>query len=66
VRGALHLDRFESSFAGDEGAMSEHEDRPEEPAEEPDAGWQVGDPPEEGREGDEQDSGFQERGGQGG
>ena len=34
--------------------------------EEPEGGWQVGDPPEEGREGDEQDSGYEQRGGQAG
>ena len=46
--------------------MSEHEDHPEESHEEADGAWQLGDPPEEGREGDQQDSGFEERGGQGG
>jgi len=38
-------------------------DKPDEIAEQ---GWKVGDPPEDGREGDQQDSGFEQRGGQGG
>ena len=44
--------------------MSENEESPAEPDE--DGGWQMGDPPEEGREGEEQDSGFEQRGGQAG
>jgi hypothetical protein len=39
------------------------DDVPREPADET---WQMGDPSEEGQEGKEQDSGFEERGGQGG
>jgi hypothetical protein len=39
------------------------DDVPPEPADET---WQMGDPSEEGQEGAEQDSGFEERGGQGG
>ena len=34
--------------------------------EQDDESWQLGDPSEEGREGEEQDSGFQESGGQAG
>jgi hypothetical protein len=45
--------------------MSEQEDHPEE-TKDTEGGWQKGDPPEEGREGDHQDSGFEERGGQAG
>jgi hypothetical protein len=45
--------------------MSDHDERPAE-AEDEEGGWQVGDPPEEGREGDQQDSGFEQRGGQAG
>jgi hypothetical protein len=46
--------------------MSEQEDHPEETKDDTEGGWQKGDPPEEGREGDHQDSGFEERGGQAG
>ena len=48
--------------------MSDHEPDagPDEAEEATDRGWQIGDPPEEGREGDDQDSGFEQRGGQGG
>jgi hypothetical protein len=48
--------------------MSENETETDAWPDTPDAvaekGWQAGDPPEEGREGDQQDSGFEERGGQ--
>jgi hypothetical protein len=45
--------------------MNDEQDvREDVPPEPDDESWQMGDPPEEGREGDEQDSGFQERGGQ--
>ena len=44
----------------------EEEVREDAPAEPDDDRWQMGDPSEEGQEGDEQDSGFEERGGQGG
>jgi hypothetical protein len=36
------------------------------PPKEDDETWQMGDPSEEGQEGDQQDSGFEERGGQSG
>ena len=60
--------RFGNRARGNEGLMSDHEpDAGSDEADEAtDRGWQIGDPPEEGREGDEQDSGFDQRGGQGG
>ena len=45
--------------------MSEHEEQPD-TEDDAGSGWQMGDPPEEGREGEEQDSGFEQRGGQAG
>lgn len=47
--------------------MNEQEERRDDagPTED-DQSWQMGDPSEEGQEGDQQDSGFEERGGQGG
>jgi hypothetical protein len=46
--------------------MSEQEELREDAPEPEDERWQMGDPPEEGGEGDQQDSGFEERGGQAG
>ena len=47
--------------------MTDQEDiREDVPPEPEDESWQMGDPPEEGHERDQQDSGFEERGGQGG
>jgi hypothetical protein len=48
--------------------MSDQEERRDDvpPPDPDDDRWKMGDPPEEGREGEQQDSGFEERGGQGG
>jgi hypothetical protein len=47
--------------------MSDQEEtRDDTPPKPDDESWQMGDPPEEGKEGEQQDSGFEERGGQGG
>jgi hypothetical protein len=52
---------------GDYDDRAEEEVREDTPTRETDDDrWQMGDPPEEGREGEEQDSGFHERGGQAG
>jgi hypothetical protein len=48
--------------------MSEPEEQREDtpPSDPDDDRWQMGDPSEEGAEGEQQDSGFEQRGGQGG
>jgi hypothetical protein len=48
--------------------MSEQEELRDDapPERDDDDRWQRGDPSEEGQEGEQQDSGFEERGGQGG